>query len=425
MRSIRDIFSDRSYFLNLLFTFLSQICTATSLLILTPKILTILGPKDFSTYAIILNSVLICSIFDFGMNQGLLRRSIHERSILDTLFNTMLIFYLFFGFAALIISYSMLKLGVLNPVRFDYVGICIVVFYSVQTILINLFDVIIQSVQKLFLAKIFRIIKTIIEFAFILTFIKNGSLYFIFGITLTVNFLYIIVLTAYVIITQDISPSFFKFSFSSLTGHIKYSFWYFVTSLSVNLVFNTQIYILNKNLEVQELSRYILYAKIFEIIRTSIANFTTVLIPKIIKTEYEGDNYSVLDLYKKSLASVALLLGMVLLVLLIFGRDLFLFWTKSQITFDNQLFYMFLIYNILVLLDNVSALYLTALKLNKLPTIISIAQGAIIVISSLILIGQYGIYGLIFASIIALLITNMFFNPIYLLKSLRIDKSVQ
>jgi O-antigen/teichoic acid export membrane protein len=189
------------------------------------------------------------------------------------------------------------------------------------------------------------------------------------------------------------------------------------------LVFNTQIYILNKNLEVQELSKFIFFAKIFEIARTSIANFTTVLVPKIIKTEYEESTNSLIVLYKNSLKRVAVLLCLVGLFLMIFGRDLFMVWTKYQIQFDSNLFYLFLVYNILILIDNVSALYLSALKFNKLPTIVSILQGSIVVFSSFLLAGRYGIIGVIFSSIAALVLTNLFFNPFYLLKKLKFENS--
>lgn len=423
MRSIKDIFSDRNYFLNLLCTFLSQIFTAASLLILTPKIFHTLGASGFSEYSIILNSVLICSIFDFGMNQGILRRSIRERNNLDILFNTVLIFYIFVGLASFILFLLLTKIGILHTVPFSTNGIFIIILFSVQTILINFFDVIIQATQKIFLAKIFRIIKTIIEFACILFFIRSSSLYFILGITLVVNFMYLILLIGYILITHDIRLSLMKFRLSNLIDHLRYSFWYFITALSVILVFNTQIYILNNTLSVEELSKYLLFAKIFEIIRISIANFTTVLIPRIIKTEFESNHHSVLVLYKQSFVRLAMLLVIVLFVLLLFGRYLFIYWTKSQLVFDYKLFYLFLFYNILILIDNVSALYLAALKYNRLPTIVSIGQGAIVVVCSFFFIRYYGVYGVLIGSIIALVITNLFFNPLYLLKQLRFGKS--
>ena len=94
-------------------------------------------------------------------------------------------------------------------------------------------------------------------------------------------------------------------------------------------------------------------------------------------------------------------------------------WIKGKISFDARFFYLFLGFTSLILIDNVSALFLSALKLNKLPTIVSLLQGLLGLGLTWILVGRYGLNGALIASTIALVFTSLFFNPLYLIKQLR------
>lgn len=106
-------------------------------------------------------------------------------------------------------------------------------------------------------------------------------------------------------------------------------------------------------------------------------------------------------------------------VLFTLGEDIFSFWTKGHFIFDSRLFYFFLLYIILILIDNVSALFLSALKLNRLTTIVSIIQGLLVLVLTTLTVGQYGLIGVVLSSILALCMTSLFFNPIYLVRKLK------
>ncbi|MFN5146600.1 MAG: hypothetical protein ACK5DU_05250, partial [Bacteroidota bacterium] len=81
------------YLLNLGSTFGSQAVTAISILVLTPLLVQRLGEGAYSTYGVLLNLILVASIFDFGLNTGLVHRLIHEPAQRNSLLNAVFFFY--------------------------------------------------------------------------------------------------------------------------------------------------------------------------------------------------------------------------------------------------------------------------------------------------------------------------------------------
>lgn len=80
-----------------------------------------------------------------------------------------------------------------------------------------------------------------------------------------------------------------------------------------------------------------------------------------------------------------------------------------------QLYYVFSVFTILIVIDNVSSVFLHAFRLNKGQTILSIGQGLMGLLIGYFLLPSYGIVGMAIGSIIALLSTNFIYNPTYLI----------
>ncbi len=83
-----------------------------------------------------------------------------------------------------------------------------------------------------------------------------------------------------------------------------------------------------------------------------------------------------------------------------------------------ELFKLFSVFIMMIVFDNVSAVFLSALRFNKLQTIVAIGQGILGLMLGYILFHYYGIAGIAIGSIIALLVTNFLFNPLYLVKQM-------
>jgi O-antigen/teichoic acid export membrane protein len=161
------------------------------------------------------------------------------------------------------------------------------------------------------------------------------------------------------------------------------------------------------------------FTRFFDIIRTSVSNFTVVLFPAIVTNERDESKAKLLSMFKSAMFRTAIILMMLFGILFILGEDIFSFWTKGHVIFDDRLFYFFLLYIMLILVDNVSALFLSALKLNRLTTIVSIIQGLLVLVFTTLTVGQYGLIGVVLSSILALCMTSLLFNPIYLVRRLK------
>lgn len=420
MSMIQKLFlSDRLYLANVGATFMSQLFSALSVLVLTPKLLGALGNEQFALYGLVLNAVVFGGIMDLGMNIGMLRRMIHEKEKTNTLFTSLLVTYLAFF---VLLSLFALVVQAVFPAIFSGMTpgqVYTLILLIIQNIIAALFDVMIQSSQKIFKAKIIRIVKTIVEFVSILYSLKSGSLNTILIIMVALNFLYIAALFVYARYEVGFNLKLKDFSISTIYSHVQYSFWYFLTTLSGVLVFNSQVFIIDRFSSTELLAQFIVFTRFFDIIRTSVSNFTVVLFPAIVTNERDENQEKLRSMFKSAMFRTGIILSVLFVVLYVLGEDIFSFWTKGHLIFDERLFYFFLLYIMLILVDNVSALFLSALKLNRLATIVSIIQGLLVLVLTTLTVGQYGLVGVVLSSILALCATSLLFNPIYLVSKLK------
>ena len=159
--------------------------------------------------------------------------------------------------------------------------------------------------------------------------------------------------------------------------------------------------------------------KFYEIVRISASNFSQVLYPKIIQMELTENWQGIKKMYYASTIKALFLALIIAILILFFGDAIFIKWSKLSDPNTLQLFHFYLFFILLVIIDNVSVVYLAALKFNTWPTIVSFLQGILSVVFSYFLINKYGLIGAFYASITSFIITNMLFNPLYLLQRIK------
>ena len=151
------------YLLNLVSTFGSQAVTALSILILTPLLVQRLGENLYSTYGVLLNLILVGSIFDFGLNTGLIHRLIQEPSRRNHLLNAVFFFYFLIFLLAAPIIYLLFSIGWVIGTDQQWILSFLLAGLIVQNMLASYVDAVFQSINKLYLSKWIRIGRTIIE----------------------------------------------------------------------------------------------------------------------------------------------------------------------------------------------------------------------------------------------------------------------
>ncbi len=411
------ILNNKRYLLNVGTTFFSQFANAVTLITLTPLLSSYLGLSNFGTYGVIINVIAFSVILDFGLNIGLVRSFIHQSSNLTELSNSIFIFFtslVFLLFPIFLIFYFNYFQNT-NLELFQIAGLTTVIV--VQNILSGYFDALIQAQNKIYISKIIRASKLLLELIIILILLKTIHLIGLLIIMFIVNVAYLLTLYLYLKKAIQFKINYNLFKLQSLLAHFKYSFWYFVSSLATVLVFNTQVLILNYYNGPIIAAKYLVVVRFFDIIRIAATNFTQVLFPKIIQVEFLGDwkllKHMLFSVYKK----ISILIIFIVLFLYFFGFQLFDYWSRLNDPTLSIFFNLYIIFTALIIFDNVSVIFLSALKLNKIPTLVSIGQGLLGILLSIVLLNYIGFIGILVGFLISFIFTNLFFNPYYLIKS--------
>lgn len=412
--------AEKLYWVNILTTFISQGITALTIILVTPIIFKGLGTDAFGIYSVLLNLIILFSILDFGSNLGIIRKIVHHNSDSKKLIPTLLYFYLFISIFLVPVIYSYLTHSIQWNESNIYFAIIIaaIIFCNITSIL---FDSILQSLHFIYQTKIIRSFKTVLEFIGWVFILKLGNLSYLLGVTLFINVLYVIFLFFTVQRKFHFPISIQYFSLPILREHIRYSVWYFIAALAGVLIYNVQIIFFNQYTTPTIVAHFFIVTKFYEIIRIGASNFSQVLYPKIIQLEACKNWLGIKKMYFSSLLKALFLALSISIVLFLVGDFIFIKWAKLSDHDTMQLFHFYSIFIFLIIIDNVSVIYLAALKLNTWPTIVSFIQGILSAGFSYFLINQYGLIGAFYASITSFLMTNMLFNPFYLLQKIKIQ----
>lgn len=404
------------YIFNLGATFMSQAISALSVLILTPVLLHSLGTADFAVYGILLNAIVFSTVFDFGLNMGLLKKVIENRTGQNELINTVFFFFSGFLLFSIPLFYVLYLLGIIAIHGNAWMFTLLAAVLICQNVLILFFDVLIQTANKIFLARIIRVGKLLLELVLLLILSTYHSVVILLFASIIINLIYLGVLFYFSKKEVHYQLSFKYFSLPLLWQHFKYSCWYFFNSIAMALVFNTQVIMLNRFGDANSIAKYLLVTRFFDIIRIGIANFMAVLFPTLISIQASGNWVLIKRNFLLSLQRSGLLSFFAIGIVVILVKPYFLIWSKFN---DAEIAHLFVAYGVFVFLiaiDNISATFLGALKFNKAPTIVSIVQGLLALILLYFLLPTMGVMGAVVSSIIALALTNLLFNPLYLLR---------
>jgi O-antigen/teichoic acid export membrane protein len=407
------------YVQNLVATFASQGATALSLLLLTPLLVQRLGEAGFSTYGILLNLVLIASIFDLGLNTGLSHRIIQEPEKRSVLINAVFFYSPLVFLIALPVFFGLFWWGWIK-VSSSYLFLALLLALLVaQNMMALLFEAILQSVNKIYVSKWIRVGRTVLEAG--LLYVVSGSQRpeWLLLATLLVNVIFIITLFVVTRREVDLSISLAAFRLKELGGQLRYSFWYFQSMLAAVIAYNVQIVLLAQYLSVGQMTIFLLVFKFFEVIRTAMTNFTQVLFPSISMLQAEQKWSQLLRTFRRVLLRVAGFSLLVFTILWWVGNDFFNWWSGYDTPESNTLFKVYALYVFLLVIDHVSVVFLLGLKFNRLPSIVSTIQSFLSLVATVYFIQWTGLSGAVLASLLLFATTSLIFNPLYVLYQLK------
>jgi len=413
---------NKNYIANLGATFVSQAATALSVLLITPYLVRQLGESSFSYYGVLLNLVLVASVFDFGLNAGLCHRLIQEPHRKNLLINAV------FFFSPLVFALAIpvfLLLFYLDWVaKSSSVGLLATVLALVvaQNMLALQFESILQSVNKIFLSKLLRMVRTVLETFFLFLLSDTGDILLLLYATVIINFVFLVAL--YLVAKKQLSftISWTQFKWTALLSQLKYSSWYFASALAAVIAYNVQIVLLGKHLTDTQMATFLLIFRFFEVIRVGMTNFTQVLFPSISMLQASGNWAGVYSSFKLVFLRVSVLSIFIFSLILWKGYEVFVWWSNYSAPEASITFKLYGVYVLLLIIDHISVLYLMALRLNRLPAIISLFQSILTMAVTVYLVHIIGLPGAVWASLFVFLLTTFLFNPAYLVFQLKKHK---
>jgi len=410
---------NRVYLINLAATFSSQAATAIAIILLTPLLLTQLGEAGFSLYGVVLNLIVVASVFDFSLNTTLVRRLILHPDKANESINAVFNFFLLVLFCSIPLYYFSFVLGAVHITEKKLIMALLVALIVAQNMLAVLFESVMQSVNQWKQAKLIRVLRTLIETVLLYWISGMGKIEYLFYVTGGVNLIYITALALIAKKHVDFRLGIGKLNFSLLLAHLKDSFWYFQNSIASVITFNFQIIMMSHLLTAGQMTIYLLVFRFFEIVRTGLTNFAMLLFPSITQKQKEGNWRGVLLYYKKSLFLVALITAVTMAGLFVWGYKLFVYWSKIKTDTALIVYLIYCVYIALIVVDHVSGVFLSALKFNKNTAVVSSIQSLLLLMLTYILIKEFGVFGAALASLIAFVSTSLWYNPWHLWRSIQ------
>lgn len=403
------------YWLNLISSFFAQGIAALSVLWLTPFLLNVLGEQSFSIYGIlILNLLPFSLIFDLGYNMGLLRRLIHEPEKASSLISGGCCFFLGLLPITFGVYNGLSHFGFIQNAGFTVQQSLLLSLLVVLQLGALLFDIVLQSVNKIFLGKAIRVVKTIVETLTVYFGATRFGLQGVFVALVLTNLLYLVALYWFSKRERSFELHWRYCNWKDLVHHFKYSIWFFLAACSGVLVYNAQTILMGNLLDAQAVSKYVLITRFYEVVRIGMGNFTLILFPTIAILESSNSWKQLFTQFKTVALRIIVLCVIAVVLLLTIGKYLFVAWSGMA---DQEILFTYIGYTFLILLliiEHVPVVFLTALKMNRYPTIVSMIQGVLGLLLSYWLIPVYGILGVVIASIAALTVTSLWFSFWYL-----------
>lgn len=410
---------NKTYLINLASTLASQGATALAIILLTPELSKQLGDAKFSLYGVLLNLTIVASVLDGSLNTTLVRRLILYPTRTSESINTVFNFFLVVLGLSLPVYYLVFLLNWVQVTEHKLFMAGLIALVVAQNMLAVMFESVMQSVNQWRDAKLIRVVRTLLETALLYWVLSYQRVEYLLLVTTGVNLLYLISLYAYARRHVVFRLTLGCLKWKNLLVQLKDSFWYFQNTIASVITFNFQIIMMSHLLTAAQMTIYLLVFRFFEIIRAGLTNFAMLLFPSITSRQKMGDWIGLQQYYTRAIIAVSIIVGLTMSAVLIWGDEVFVYWSKEQSSIALSLFFVYGIYVGLLVIDHVSVVFVSALKFNRNTSVMSSVQSVLLIILTYVFIRQYGVLGAAFASVTAFVTTSLWYNPFHLWRKMR------
>ncbi|MGI1988467.1 lipopolysaccharide biosynthesis protein [Shewanella glacialipiscicola] len=407
----------KNSFINLISSYAPLVTGILVFIFFTPSFIKQFGDEDFGIYLIILSVMSYLSLCNFGVPQTLTRLLSKNSSTTkigskDSQYITASI--ILFICVSLIVSLTYSAIVTFFNIQVEFISFLQILIYLITKLLFDVFDSINKSKENYFPGKILIAINLIMSSGFALFLVSKGfglsGVIYGYTLAMLLSFLMIMMYTYHVVKLR------FEFDLSDLNSNMSQmmpsSFWYLAGAIGAIIIFQLDAITIGYVLGPASLVIFGIYFRIADILRQVICSSSDILFTRI--AENKMSNNQCYALHYKMIAISILLSAIFSAALFLFGFDLVAYWMGIKEQVDIVLKFGIALYIMLFSINHVSSVFLGALNLHKKPVLVAYIQALINLALTVTLLKTTGNESwAIIASVISLLLTNLWYN-IYL-----------
>lgn len=392
--------------------------------LLVPLTLNILDEVQYGIWITVFNVLTWISILDIGIGNGLRNKFVHSmtrgdineaREYVSTAY-VIMAFISFLLIGLFIIPWLVIDWSIVFNVPFTFKKeifylIGVVVILTFFNFVLNLLGVILTALHKPALSVMLGAISNSLIFLFIyLLYEKLSKNLFAIGLIYTLIPLIVFIIATIIIFKfyyRNISPSFLYFKKDKVKSLISLGSQFFITQIAVVVIFSTDTFIISHVLSPKEVTSYNIVLRYFSIVSFCIGIFMTPLWSLYTEAVEKKDLNWIKSVLKKQISALVYIV-LLLIIMLIFAKDLIRMWLHTDIEISWLLLYGMAIFTFISIWNNIFAFILNGMSVTKIQTITSIFAALVNIPLSIFFAKFYGNGGVIIASSFSLSIFAFF-----------------
>jgi O-antigen/teichoic acid export membrane protein len=416
------------YALHLSSSYIQLVVNIIITILLTPYLIDRLGENLYG-YWILLNSILLyLNLSSFGFGTTLLKEASHikDNILLSKYMST--IFFLFIGIAAIIFIGGIFFSRYLDSVFLIPQGVSeiteITFIIFLITFCVNLvnsiFHTILFAKGYLHIEAYINILQIILSAIFIV-----GALEIGYSITM-MTLVNLMLSGIFFIFTYFMAKKYSCFTIalqyfdrSLLESMTLPSFHYFIVGVTATIILYSDNIIISSYIGLASLAVYAIGYKVVDLSQRILFKLVDVMIPDIATLYVQKEYVKIYRLHNKMLIYSTILGILGYGFLFLFGLDIIAFWVGEKYVIAGDIFSVFLCFGVWHTWVHVSAIFNVAMGEHKFPSYMGIVNAILNIILSIILLEDYGLFGVALGTLISHILTNGWFSNFWFYKNIK------
>lgn len=394
----------------------------------TPFVLRYLSQEEYGLYALAMSILTYIALLDFGFGNAIvvftskyLVKKEQKKQV--QLYSTVLSCYFVISLISIflmIIFYCNIELFFLKSMSISEIEIfkTMIIIIAINIALAvpgNMFRSILSAYERFIFINIVNIVRTVsIPLLIIVSIIFDQSVITMIAIVTIVNITSILILMIYYFLNVKVEIRLFNFEFDVFVKAFKFSIFVFIATIVDQVNWNFGQLIIGSYLGTKEIAVYsiaILFSTTFMMLSSAVSR---VLLPKISKMVTAGASNDELTAEMIKIGRLqAYIIFLVLFGFAVFGDTFINFWAGNEYNDSYKLTLIIMVPLSIPLIQNLGLTILKAKNKFHFRAIAAFLMSILTIILSMILIDEYGYWGVAISISIAFTILNGIIMNVY------------